>query len=143
MVGTLANQPAQITIHSPQPAQDTYEINISGDVLNPGIYNVTDNDTISSLLNVAGLPQQADNIYITLYVTDDVEAISPQRININTAELWLLESLPDIGENKAQAIIDYRTQHGKFHSIYELQQVNGISSATLEKIEDYISVGDF
>jgi competence protein ComEA len=140
-IRTLVNQPAEITINSPQ-SQYTYEINVSGDVLNPGIYSVTDNDTISSLLNTAGLPPNAESLSISLSIKKDNGTVSPQKININTAELWLLEYLPGIGEGKAQAIIDYRNRNGKFHSIYELQQVNGISAATVQKIKDYITVGD-
>ena len=41
-------------------------------------------------------------------------------ININTADLASLEAIPHIGPKKAQAIIDYRTAHGNFHSVEEL-----------------------
>jgi competence protein ComEA len=138
----LSNQPVEIIIDSPQPASYTYEVNISGDVLNPGIYDATNNDTILSLLNTAGISADTDNISITLHVTEAIGPPAPQKININTAENWLLQSLPEIGEGKAQAIIDYRSQNGGFHNIYELQQVDGISTVTLEKIKDLITVGD-
>jgi competence protein ComEA len=39
---------------------------------------------------------------------------SPQQVDINRADSWLLAALPGIGEAKAQAIINYRALHGPF-----------------------------
>lgn len=61
-------------------------------------------------------------------------------ININTASLEELDSLPGIGEVKAQAIIDYREANGPFGSIEEIMEVSGIGEATFEKIKDLIGV---
>jgi competence protein ComEA len=142
LIRTLGNQPVEIIIDSPPPACYTREINISGDVQNPGIYSITDNDTILSLLNTAGIDAESDNLSISLLITGNNATPAPQKVNINTAEDWLLQSLPEIGESKAQAIIDYRNQNGGFHNIYELQQVNGISAVTFEKIKEFITVGE-
>ncbi len=65
---------------------------------------------------------------------------APQRININTAEPWLLQALPGIGEILAQRIIDYRTANGRFLSIEDLMNVEGIGSSVFEKIKDKITV---
>jgi len=61
-------------------------------------------------------------------------------VNVNTADLKTLESLPGIGPAKAQAIIDYRTQNGKFQAIDDLKKVNGISDKILEKIKALIEL---
>lgn len=61
-------------------------------------------------------------------------------VHINTATLEELESLKGIGEVKAQAILDYRSENGKFLSPEELLQVDGIGPATLENILPYITV---
>ena len=61
-------------------------------------------------------------------------------ININTATKEELMTLNGIGEVKAQAIIDYRTQYGDFISLEELTDVSGIGEKTLEKIRDQITI---
>ena len=63
-------------------------------------------------------------------------------ININTADVALLDSLPDIGPTKAQAIVDYRTQHGPFAHIEDIMNVTGIGPATFDKIKSLITVGE-
>lgn len=61
-------------------------------------------------------------------------------VNINTADMTLLCTLPGIGENKARAIIDYRQKHGGFGSVDELMQVDGIKAGVYEKIKELIRV---
>jgi len=46
--------------------------------------------------------------------------------------------LPGIGAKKAQAIIDYRTANGSFHSLEDLGKVKGIGSKMLEKLKDLV-----
>ena len=55
-------------------------------------------------------------------------------VNINTAGVKELETLPGIGPVKAQAIVDYRGENGDFESVDELDEVKGIGEKTLEKI---------
>ena len=62
-------------------------------------------------------------------------------VNINTASVQELQTLPNIGPAKAQAIVEYRTQNGGFKSIEEIQKVKGIGAATFEKMKADISVG--
>jgi competence protein ComEA len=60
-------------------------------------------------------------------------------ININTADLTKLESLPDIGPTTAQKIIDYRNLHGDFTNIQDILNVSGIGPATFDQIQDLIT----
>ena len=64
-----------------------------------------------------------------------------KKININTANLEELQTLPRIGEKVAQRIIDYRKEHGPFKKIEELMKVQGIGEKTFKLIKDKIEVG--
>lgn len=61
-------------------------------------------------------------------------------ININTATLAQLDTLPSIGPAIAQNIIDYRNAHGPFTSIQQLDNVKNIGPVTIDKIKDKISL---
>lgn len=62
-------------------------------------------------------------------------------VNVNTADLETLKTLPGIGDVLAQRIIDYREAHGPFSSLEELTNVSGIGTGKLEAIWDYATVG--
>ena len=61
-------------------------------------------------------------------------------ININTATIDELDSLPGIGNSKAQNIIDYRNINGNFKTIEDIMNVNGIGTAIYEQIKAYITI---
>lgn len=73
---------------------------------------------------------------------DGSSSAQSHKININTASASELESLWGIGPVKAQAIIDYRNEHGDFQSIEELMNVPGIKSGIYEANKDLITVGE-
>jgi len=63
------------------------------------------------------------------------------QVNINQADAPTLASeLKGVGDKKAQAIVDYRTQNGDFTSINDLQNVKGISAKTIEKNRSNLSI---
>ncbi len=62
------------------------------------------------------------------------------KVNINTADINELDSLPGIGPATAQKIIDYRTEHGQFKSIDEIKNVSGIGEKKFENMKDKIKV---
>lgn len=61
-------------------------------------------------------------------------------ININTADLDTLSSLPGVGPKKAASIIAYRELNGNFQSVEELANVKGIGKRMLEKLVDKVSI---
>ena len=65
---------------------------------------------------------------------------SAGKININTANVVQLDSLPGIGPVYAQRIIDYRTANGPFTSIDQVLNVKGIGPKTLEKFRDLVTI---
>ena len=61
-------------------------------------------------------------------------------ININTASLEELMTLPGIGEVRAAAIIEYRETYGDFISLRELMEVSGIGEKIFENVKDLITI---
>jgi competence protein ComEA len=61
-------------------------------------------------------------------------------VNLNTATLAELQTLPGIGAVLAQRILDYRTAHGEFRSVNELRQVDGIGDAKFAQLKDRVTV---
>lgn len=61
-------------------------------------------------------------------------------VNLNQASKEELMTLPGIGEAKAEAILQYRTEHGTFSSIDEIKNISGIKDGVFEKIKDKITV---
>ena len=62
-------------------------------------------------------------------------------VNLNTATKDELVALPGIGPAKAQAIVDYRNQHGTFRSIDEIRKVKGIGEKLFLSIKPELSIG--
>lgn len=73
-------------------------------------------------------------------LTEESRAKPSLLLNINTATADELETLPKIGPQMAQRIIDYRKAHGGFASVDALQNVKGIGEKTLEKLRPFIGV---
>ncbi|MNW33747.1 ComE operon protein 1 [compost metagenome] len=61
-------------------------------------------------------------------------------IHINSAGLKELQNIPGIGEKKAQAILDYRNQHGAFSNVNDLTKVKGIGDKMLQKMKPHIGL---
>ena len=132
-----------VEILLPPEQEISGNINISGAVANPGIYQFSGGDSIGALIQSAGgvtANGKSDNLQLSIPATG--ATVTPQKININSAEGWLLEALPGIGPTKSKAIIDYREKNGFFHSVDELIKVEGISSTLLEQIKPFITISD-
>lgn len=70
-----------------------------------------------------------------------VAALALAAIDLNAATQADLETLPGIGPSKAAAILQYRTEHGAFKTLDELDAVPGFGPATLEQIRPLVSIG--
>lgn len=71
---------------------------------------------------------------------EDAQESSDGRINLNTADISQLMTLPGIGESKAQSILSYREETGGFASAEEIMNITGIKEGIYTKIKDYITV---
>ncbi|MFL6116769.1 MAG: ComEA family DNA-binding protein [Catenulispora sp.] len=61
-------------------------------------------------------------------------------VNLNTATLEQLETVPDVGPAMAQRILDWRAAHGRFTSVGQLQQVRGIGERKFAEMRDSVTV---
>ena len=142
------SQPIEISASKPPSQEQPDKIYIGGAVNNPGFYPLKAGDSIAALIQAAGgTTTSADLSGLKLYISEvgevsEVGEEEAQKINLNRAEVWLLEALPGIGETLAQRIVDYRRQNGAFQNINELIKVEGIGTATYEQIKDLITVAD-
>lgn len=64
----------------------------------------------------------------------------PEKININTDNVYELMELDGIGEKMAERIINYRMKNGDFEVIQDLMRVEGIGEKKFEDIKDKICV---
>ena len=93
---------------------------VCGSVNNPG-----EQDISSGGVTPAGNSTEMSNVKL---------------ININTAGVSELMTLPGIGESRANDIIRYRTENGGFGCIEDIKKVSGIKDAAYSKIKDLIQV---
>jgi competence protein ComEA len=61
-------------------------------------------------------------------------------LNLNTATLAQLDSLPGVGPVLAQRILDWRTEHGRFTSVDELQEVTGVGTKKFDSLKPHVHV---
>jgi competence protein ComEA len=121
---------------------------VDGEVINPGIYELPQGARVANAIKAAGgftnnaylggldLEERlSDGEHIHIYHVDVLS-----KVNINTADASLLETLPGIGPVKAQNIIDYRTEYGPFLSIEEIKNVEGVGEETYNGLKDLITV---
>lgn len=136
------NQAIPIEISTPNPTSVfTGSIFIAGAVNNPGLYLFRQQDTLSDLVQAAGgLKYGATFSQVTLTIPDSGATPSPQRINVNTADSWLLAALPGIGDTYAKNIVAYREQNGPFKTVSDLLKIKGIGPTILDRIRDLITV---
>lgn len=157
-VSVPTEQTTQTTTSVPQ---QIILVDIKGAVKKPGVYELPVNARLHELVNVAGgLTDDAEDRQVNMAIvladqqlvyiprkgeTVEQTNLPPQvgnesKVNINTASAEELQTLTGIGEKKAQAIIDYRTQNGNFQSIDQLTEVDGFGEKTVEKLRDSITI---
>ncbi|MDQ0769027.1 competence protein ComEA [Pseudarthrobacter defluvii] len=62
------------------------------------------------------------------------------KINLNTADAAVLDTLPKVGPVLAQRIVDWRKEHGPFKSVEELDAVDGVGPKMLEALLPLVTV---
>ncbi len=137
-------------------------VHVCGSVIHPGVYYLEEGariheavelaggmteDAAGDVINLAEIVSDGQKIYIPSkeelaegFSIEDSQTADDGLVNINTASLDELKKLPGIGDIKAEAIIAYREETGRFNSIEDIMNVSGIKDSSYEQIKDYIKV---
>lgn len=156
-----SGQPIEIL---PAPLPLPLVVDVSGQVLSPGVYSLPPGARVSeaiaaaggllddadpSMINLAARVKDGDKVWIpaegslsSIPLPESSRNSSVTTINLNTASAQDLETLPGIGEVKANEIVAYREEHGLYLSIDDLLNVPGIGPELLEKIRPSITLSD-
>lgn len=162
--GAAAVDPADGS--APEPDPDAY-VHAAGAVAMPGVYRVRAGGRVADVLDAAGGPASdadLDQVNLAAKVTDGERVFVPHQgqpipavatgggggsapagaasgpVDLNTATLEQLDALPGVGPATAQAILDYRAEHGRFAQVQELLEVRGIGEAKLAAIRAKVRV---
>jgi len=150
-----------------EAVQQQVFVDIKGAVMYPGVYELQSDQRIIDAVQLAdGYMENADTQYVNhaqkvqdemvIYIPIKGEQLGDvstnllmlptesqnkeQKININLADVETLTTLPGIGPSKAQSILSYREENGRFSTIDDLRNVSGIGDKTFEKLKDSITV---
>lgn len=142
---------------------------ISGEVKNPGVVTIDSDKRLSDAIeNLGGTTENADlnKINLAMKLEDEQHYIIPKigeeieynlgqntennesgdsvekskLVNINLATIQELDTLPGVGEATANKIVNYREENGRFKSIDEIKNVNGIGEKKYEELKTMISI---
>lgn len=142
--------------------EETIVVYVCGCVKNPGVYELPSDARVSDAVqlaagfhenaakeavNLAKKVEDGEQIYIPSKdeVSKQIDSVEGMKedddcVNLNTADLEELKTLPGIGDAKAKSIINYREEHGGFKNIEEIMQIEGIKDGVFQKIKDKIKV---
>jgi competence protein ComEA len=153
-------RPLVITTPIPSPTREvSYKVYVSGAVAAPGVYEVRDGQRVEDALQMAGgaLPgAELAHLNLAAKVRDEQQIHVPRqgeqppaaptaakggKVNLNTATLAELDTLPGIGPVTAEKILSYRRANGAFRRIEELLEAKLVNQRTFEGIKDLVSVG--
>ncbi|HLO32505.1 MAG TPA: helix-hairpin-helix domain-containing protein [Anaerolineales bacterium] len=166
LIWVVARNPSgEAVLLRPAPTEKPLIVYITGAVPRPGVYALPKDarvqDAISaaggflaeaekSQINLAALLEDGEKLDVP-YIEGGspvlatpgptIEAVTTELININTASIAELDTLPGIGPTTAQKVIDYREQNGPFVNTEDIINVSGIGPGTYERIKDLITVG--
>jgi competence protein ComEA len=158
-----ASQPASSprTVRTATPTRAdarTALVHVVGQVKNPGLYELAAGSRmVDAIAAAGGLTATADQTSLNLAqvvadgqqivvaaqgaapVADPSGAAPGGTVNINSADATALETLDGIGPALAQRILAYRTAHGRFRTVGDLQNVPGIGPKKFAAIKSNVS----
>lgn len=134
-------------------------VDVVGAVRRPGLYRLEQGSRIAdAVARAGGATTKADLAQVNLAapLADGEQVVVPRRgapgtavggtapgdpagpVQLSTATLEQLDTLPGVGPATAQKILDYREKHGAFSSVDELDAVPGIGPKRLEQLRELV-----
>ena len=134
-------------------------VDVVGAVRSPGVYRFPDGARVQDAVKRASPLRGADLAALNLAerLADGEQVVVPRRgqavavtdgaagggveiVHLNSATAEELETLDGIGPSLAQRILDYRTEHGGFRSLEELDQVSGFGPARMAALDGHVAL---
>jgi competence protein ComEA len=153
-----ASRPPERVTLARAPAAPELLVHVVGAVRRPGLYRLKEGARVADALERAGGPAaKADLALVNLAapVADGTQVLVPRRgaapasggsagaaggpVQLNSATVEQLDSLPGIGPVTAERIVEYRQAHGAFRSVEELDAVPGIGPARVEQLKEVVT----
>lgn len=168
LINGQAKPQSDVLIAVPQasaaaPVEMSLVVDVQGEVINPGVYQLPAGSRVgdaikaaggvqkgsdSSSVNLARFIEDGEQIYVSN--VDVIEQgrsgqnsnriVGQGRLNLNRANESELDGLPGVGPVLAQRIIAYRNEHGNFGAIEDLQKVAGIGPAKFSELRTFVTV---
>ena len=153
--------PLRAPVRAKPAAAKLLVVDVAGAVRHAGLYRLRSGSRIDDAIAAAGGPTakaQLDSVNLAAPIADGEQIVVPGRgaagsvgasppaagsspsapLDLNSATLEQLESLPGVGPVTAQKILDYRQAHGAFHSVAELDGVPGIGPAHMAQLKGLV-----
>jgi competence protein ComEA len=128
-------------------------VDVTGAVVHPGVYRLPSGARATDAVAMAGGPAadgELESINLAARVSDGQRIYVPRRgepppagqgvtsspepVDLNSATLEQLDTLPGVGPATARAIIDWRTQHGRFQSVDDLSHIRGLGRSRIDAL---------
>ncbi|SED30494.1 competence protein ComEA [Amycolatopsis tolypomycina] len=134
-------------------------VSVIGRVRSPGLITVPQGSRVADVLRAAGGPEPgADLAALNLArkVTDGeqlavgIPAAAPPdpeappgggKLDLNSATVAQLDTLPGVGEVMAKRIVQWRTDHGAFTKVEQLREIDGIGESKFQRMREKVTVG--
>lgn len=161
--GITSGTPVAAPGSSPSAAARVVVVHVAGRVRRPGLVRAAAGARVADVIAAAGgaLPgTDLTSVNLARQVSDGEQIVvggpggqppatpgagptdsAPGgQVDLNTAGLAQLEALPGVGPVLAQRILDWRTEHGRFSSVDELQEVTGVGPKKFESLKPHVRV---